>query len=625
MTDRGEPLNLKFKLITHEIFEWKYEGYLEYIENLEPENDIIIDIFDPFTLKDFECAYCKYKNIVRFKKNCENVKNGFEDFEIIHEKLRETFLSCNFSDPLLEFLKIENSKEIDYLSFVHNQDTDLTRKLVVEIDIYEDIIGCLLCDYIPQFGEFHFLYCCRKGLLDVAKFLYEKFNLSRYLDPLLELPTETELLEQKYLKNYKIEYIKNINNTFPMLFKLSYEDVVKSGNKDFFNWIYEILSNEENDIVNRSFGIACSEGNLEFVKYLINKFPEIKMNETLDISFDFGEYHTPFTLACYNGHIEIVKYLYEKIEIRKILRKGFRIMEFNNVKKDGIINYELKERRKEIMRWLFSMLDDETLHHLTFYLEHPFLKEYLEYFLSKNTKEEVVKRIKYRSDGLDYIMAMKNFEEVKFTFEELIENKKEMIEIVKMCPRKYLRYKKLFIGVKTEEDLEWLVRNELLDLEDFKNLGKKFIKDGSECDEYLNFLDLLKGIIFNNNLEVLRWFIGKLESEDIEFLKCGVLDNINNEVNNITINDLISLIINRRENIEYLIENELISYKFFEQEELKRNLLCNWKYNYENVKNLLKSWNWIIKKNLIIEDTYERMKEKFFDVCPYVIQAYINE
>jgi len=64
---------LKFRLQDGHIFEFKYSKYSEFIDNLEPEPGIIIDVLEPFTLEDFETAQIEYNKYVVFKEALEDI------------------------------------------------------------------------------------------------------------------------------------------------------------------------------------------------------------------------------------------------------------------------------------------------------------------------------------------------------------------------------------------------------------------------------------------------------------------------------------------------------------------------------------------------------------------------
>jgi hypothetical protein len=648
-------------------------------DDLEPSQKV--EILEDLSKEDIEKGIIEFQKIVEFKKFIEKIKSGmesFDDLDKIQERIREGLLSCDFSHPLLSFLILNLSKEIKFLEFFNSNSKngiefskyqfegyvrnynplkdynppkvdkskskekskdkppksklETKYRLVSEIDTYEDIIQCLMCDIIPQFGEFHFLFACRRGLLEVSKFIFEHFNLSRYMNPLMDMESETAILEQKYMEKYKFIYTDNIHHTYPMLLTYSYLEVVKSGNIELFDWIYETLTKYEvvndEDMAFRSFVEACEYGNLDMVKHLMEKFPDININGITNKQFDFGLYFTPISLACFNGNLDVVEFLYETGKIEN-LRDCVLVMDYGSKRKCGIIDYKLKEKRGEVMNWIFSKIEDKReLYDYRYCMEHSFMIEYTKSAISELGKEVVLDVLMSRANAMKYMMTNYNFPEVKFTFEELFNDNEKYIEEAKLAvknnPDKYQRYKKLFIGIKTVEDIEWLIRNELINVLDFKTLIKKW-REGTDYDndDYMDFLEFIKEVIVNCNLEVLRWVIHQFEPEDLDYIRTNgdykyqkrtsILSQIK-----LTKNELVHLINHQRENIEYLYENELIGYEFFERNKEEDYII----YDYDEINLFIKSWNWMVKKDIICEGNYEDYKKNYFTLAPFVIYGF---
>jgi len=452
------------------------------------------------------------------------------------------------------------------------------------------------------------------------------------MNPLMDMESETAILEEKYMEKYKFIYTDNIHHIFPMLLTYSYLDVVKSGNIELFDWIYETLTKFEaindEDMAFRSFVEACEYGNVEMVKHLMEKFPDININGITTKQFDFGQYFTPISLACYNGNLEVAQLLYESGKIVNPFTPNsdcVLVMDYGSKRKCGIIDYELKERRREVMNWIFSKFEDKReLYGYRFCMEHSFMKEYTKSAISELGKEVVLDVLMSRVNAMNYMMTNYNFPEVKFTFEELFNEEyiQSALEIVKKYPNKFQRYKKLFIGIKTVEDIEWLIRNELIDIQDFKTFIKK-LREAEDDNDYRDFLEFIKEVIVNCNLEVLRWVIHQFEPEDLDYIRengdykyykrTSIISQIN-----LTKNELIHLINYRRENIEYLLENNLIGYEFFESKREEDYII----YDYEEINILIKSWNWMVKKDIVCEGNYEDYKKKYFTMAPFVIYGF---
>ena len=115
--------------------------------------------------------------------------------------------------------------------------------------------------------------------------------------------------------DYKtIDFIVNMKDTF----KFNFNFLCKTGNLQLVKYIVEKgikLNSEE-------LQYACTSGNLELVKYIVEK--------------GFNKYNTAIYGACISKNIEIIKYLVEELNIPITMDNIIFACKFNN---SEIINY----------------------------------------------------------------------------------------------------------------------------------------------------------------------------------------------------------------------------------------------------------------------------------------------
>jgi len=152
---------LKFRLTDNNIFEFKYSKYSEFIDNLEPEPEVIIDVLEPFTLEEFETAQIEYNKYVVFKEALEDIiknKNLWSK-----EELKE-LSKYELNNPVLEWLMImetRDEKEIkEKLSLVSFKLSEIKSDNII------------LYYFVDKTNQDKFNWACEKGHLEVAQWLY---------------------------------------------------------------------------------------------------------------------------------------------------------------------------------------------------------------------------------------------------------------------------------------------------------------------------------------------------------------------------------------------------------------------------------------------------------------------
>jgi len=104
------PLTFSFRLISGEIFHFtNYQGFSEFIENLEPEPGSIIEIPESFTYSQFQTAHQNYINFIEYKQAVHLISTNTAPTTLTKQKLKDLCDSYNLDNPVLEFLFIKDS------------------------------------------------------------------------------------------------------------------------------------------------------------------------------------------------------------------------------------------------------------------------------------------------------------------------------------------------------------------------------------------------------------------------------------------------------------------------------------------------------------------------------------
>ncbi len=157
-------MDLKFRLYNGVIFDFKYSKYSEFIDNLEPEPGVIIDVLEPFTLEDFETAQIEYNKYVFFKVSLEDIITMRKLWS--KEELKE-LSKYDLDNPVLEWLMIRETRE----------DKEIKEKLSLDsFEIYQiksdSIILYNLIKKSYLKNQDKFINACREGHLEVAQWLW---------------------------------------------------------------------------------------------------------------------------------------------------------------------------------------------------------------------------------------------------------------------------------------------------------------------------------------------------------------------------------------------------------------------------------------------------------------------
>jgi len=99
---------LKFRLQDGHIFDFEYTKYSDFIDNLEPEPGIIIDVLEPFTLEDFEISRVKYQKYSVYREYLDYIETHPKSYSL--EKLIE-LSKYDLNNPVLEWLMIRETSE----------------------------------------------------------------------------------------------------------------------------------------------------------------------------------------------------------------------------------------------------------------------------------------------------------------------------------------------------------------------------------------------------------------------------------------------------------------------------------------------------------------------------------
>jgi len=268
---------LKFRLTDNNIFEFKYSKYSEFIDNLEPEPGVIIDVLEPFTLEHFETAQNEYNKYIVFKEALEDI---ITTRKLWSKKELMELSKYDLNNPVLEWLMIMETRE----------DKEIKEKSLSKIiDIFFDSIkfDSIIQYYIIDFNnQTKFNWACKNGHLKAAQWLYLNSQ---------SIPTSAFYV-------YEIDKI-NINYFYDLPFKRACEN----GHLEVAQWIYSIGIVEFPFIFEYVFRLACENGHLEVAQWLYSL-----RNDKVNIRFEYL-----FGIVCEKGYLEVAQWLYSLGGIEK--------------------------------------------------------------------------------------------------------------------------------------------------------------------------------------------------------------------------------------------------------------------------------------------------------------------
>ena len=152
---------LKFRLQDGHIYDFEYSKYSDFIDNLEPEPGVIIDVLEPFTLEDFETAQIEYNKYVFFKESLEDIITMRKLWS--KEELKE-LSKYDLNNLVLEWLMIRETRE----------DKEIKEKLSLDSfhirEIKSDNI--ILYYIVDETNQIKFKWACYNGHLKSAQWLY---------------------------------------------------------------------------------------------------------------------------------------------------------------------------------------------------------------------------------------------------------------------------------------------------------------------------------------------------------------------------------------------------------------------------------------------------------------------
>lgn len=168
-----------------------------------------------------------------------------------------------------------------------------------------------VCDFDDMF-----VFSCKNGYLNVIKVLFDKVNPNQSyikeksfdMTPFMYACEGGHIDVIEFLMDKVDINIKNhYGNAFSYACRNGYLDIVKLLEKciDDIN----VISYDDHNFFMR----ACYSGNVELVKYLIDK---------VDVNMKNFHGDNAFIYACKSGNIELVKYLADKIDIHNVNNYG---------------------------------------------------------------------------------------------------------------------------------------------------------------------------------------------------------------------------------------------------------------------------------------------------------------
>jgi len=327
---------LKFRLTDNNIFEIKYSKYSEFIDNLEPEPGVIIDVLEPFTLEDFETAQIEYNKYVVFKEALEDIIKNKKLWS--KEELIE-LSKYDLNNPVLEWLMIRETRE----------DKEIKEKLSLDSfelsQVNKDSI--ILYNIAEKTNDEFLSWACEKGHLEVAKWLYMIYQSSEFSLGGENINSILEIAFKKACDNGHLEVAKWL---FSVSLPIGGIDLHKNreeifrrvcifGKLEVAKWLYNITLNFE--VINIHiedeyvFRHCCQFGHLHILKWLY----EISLG-CINIHIKNEE---PFKRACIYGNLKIAQWLY--------CLGGVDI----HIQNEYAFRWACKEGRLEVAQWLWSL------------------------------------------------------------------------------------------------------------------------------------------------------------------------------------------------------------------------------------------------------------------------------
>jgi len=284
---------LKFRLTDDNIFDFEYSKYSDFIDNLEPEPGIIINVLEPFTLEDFETAHLEYHKFVKLKEKIEDIittRKLWSKYEL------KELSKYDLDNPVLEWLMIRETRE----------DKEIKEKLSLDSFYLQQIKNdnIILYYLIPKSNEELFYSSCSKGHIKTAQWLFNLGDLNIVYDDFLKI----------------------------------FQDACRYGHLDILQWLYTFEYSKNMNISNYEelFMISCSNGHLEVAQWIYT----INDIEKIDIHLEGERF---FRSSCYYGHLEVAQWLYSL--------GGVNIHIFNNM----AFIWACKNGHLNVAQWLYSL------------------------------------------------------------------------------------------------------------------------------------------------------------------------------------------------------------------------------------------------------------------------------
>ena len=277
------------------------------------------------------------ENILNTQENVESTINEYkkklyngkiiDDMEIKSELINVDSLQELINTTFAKYI-IDNIDNIEYeYKIKHNLGFVMELKLIHIICMYSNI---QIFEYIINKLEINnfeikdnqnrtiFYIACEYNNLEIVKYLYEKKvniysrHIYGYNGLMIAAFKEHEKIVKFLIdKNYCLDITDNIGRNVLNIAcgVLNNIEIVK-----YIVDACAFLDIPDNN-GNNALLVACSKGNIEIVKYLVNK--------GADINYCFGKNnYAPIMSACAGGNIEIVKYLKDSGAYMNVLTKG---------------------------------------------------------------------------------------------------------------------------------------------------------------------------------------------------------------------------------------------------------------------------------------------------------------
>ena len=269
----------------------------------------------PTSLKLIVSKYIPFSDIEFKDENFGSIVTYYNTFkpnlyESIHENHMFDFSCINGHWKLAKWLKTEFKLTKDdikipsiFTTICRNGDIEMLKWFMDSFEINNENLGVGVMDNT-------FSRACIDGFLNIAKYLHSKSEapilvvLVNKLNPFEIVCKRGDLEFAKYLYE-KFPILKtdfNVTSTFQRIYTRGLLDMAK-----WFSDTFDLTERDFDPPIDDAFSAICKRGYLDFAKWFYDKF-KLKLYN--------GLYGETFKRTCENGHFDLAKWLCDTVYIK---------------------------------------------------------------------------------------------------------------------------------------------------------------------------------------------------------------------------------------------------------------------------------------------------------------------